>query len=177
MRGQGSVRFHRRGRRLHLFQSANRARVFHRGGLTGNFKNTSTQYTNGVDLHVDWGASQFLSKQNFVGLVGYAYKQISCDSGSGDRVGCFQSQVVGIGPQIGFLFPVGNISGKAGLRDVESGCLLLSRNVNQRSRWTAWWCSSSFCASQKAEQKRRCSHSFHVHRLRKRTPSGNLPPH
>ena len=27
------------------------------------------------------------------------YKESGCDSGSGDRVGCFQSQVVGIGPQ------------------------------------------------------------------------------
>jgi hypothetical protein len=70
-------------------------------GLTGNFQNTSTNYTNGVDLHLDWGASQFLTKQTQVGLVGYVYKEIGCDSGSGDRVGCFQSQVIGIGPQIG----------------------------------------------------------------------------
>jgi hypothetical protein len=80
-------------------------------GLTGNFKNTSTQYTNGVDLHVDWGASQFLSKQAFIGLVGYAYKEIGCDSGSGDRVGCFQSQVASIGPQIGYIFPVAGMQG------------------------------------------------------------------
>ena len=80
-------------------------------GFTYNFKNTATQYQNGVDLHFDWGASQFLSKQFMVGLVGYVYKEIGCDSGSGDRVGCFQSQVVGVGPQIGFLFPVGNMQG------------------------------------------------------------------
>ena len=80
-------------------------------GFTYNFKNTATQYQNGVDLHFDWGASQFLSKQVMVGLVGYVYKEIGCDSGSGDRVGCFQSQVFGIGPQIGFLFPVGDMQG------------------------------------------------------------------
>ena len=80
-------------------------------GFTYNFKNTATQYQNGVDIHFDWGASQFLSKEVFVGLVGYVYKEISCDSGSGDRVGCFQSQVVGVGPQIGFLFPVGDKQG------------------------------------------------------------------
>ena len=50
-------------------------------------------------MHFDWGASQFLSKQVMVGLVGYVYKELGCDSSSGDRVGCFQSQVVGIGPQ------------------------------------------------------------------------------
>src|SRR5258708_31700850 len=30
-----------------------------------------------------------------VGLGGYVYKEVGCDSGSGDRGGCFQSQVVG----------------------------------------------------------------------------------
>ena len=80
-------------------------------GVTYNFMNNATQYRNGADLHFDWGASQFLSKQVMVGLVGYVYKEIGCDSGSGDHVGCFQSQVFGIGPQIGFLFPVGDMQG------------------------------------------------------------------
>jgi hypothetical protein len=80
-------------------------------GFTGNFKNPDTQYKNGVDMHLDWGASQFLSKQTLIGLVGYAYKEIGCDSGSGDRVGCFQSQVLGIGPQAGFIFPVAGMQG------------------------------------------------------------------
>jgi hypothetical protein len=75
-------------------------------GFTYNLKNTSTQYQNGVDMHLDWGASQFLTKQVQVGLVGYAYKEIGCDGGSGDRVGCFQSQVFGIGPQFGYVFPL-----------------------------------------------------------------------
>ena len=67
----------------------------------------STQYQDGVDMHLDWGASQFLTKQWQVGLVGYFYNQISCDSGSGDRVGCFESRVIGVGPQIGYVFPIG----------------------------------------------------------------------
>src|SRR5262249_11624530 len=32
-------------------------------GFTYNFTNQSTQYQNGVDMHFDWGASQFLTKQ------------------------------------------------------------------------------------------------------------------
>ena len=75
-------------------------------GFTYNLLNQSTQYQNGVDLHFDWGASQFMTKQVQVGLVGYAYKDIGCDSGSGDHVGCFQSQVFGIGPQFGYVFPL-----------------------------------------------------------------------
>jgi hypothetical protein len=75
-------------------------------GFTYNFTNDHTQYQNGVDMHIDWGASQFLTKQWQIGLVGYLYNQISCDSGSGDRVGCFESRVAGIGPQIGYVFPI-----------------------------------------------------------------------
>jgi hypothetical protein len=76
------------------------------GGLTYNFINPSTQYQNGIDAHIDWGASQFLTKQFQIGAVGYIYQQLTCDSGSGDRVGCFESRVLGIGPQIGFIFPI-----------------------------------------------------------------------
>jgi len=75
-------------------------------GFTYNLLNQSTQYRNGLDMHLDWGASQFVTKQVQLGLVGYAYKEIGCDSGSGDRVGCFQSQVFGVGPQIGYIFPL-----------------------------------------------------------------------
>jgi hypothetical protein len=74
-------------------------------GFTYNFENQSTQYQNGVDMHLDWGASQFLTQQVLVGAVGYLYKEVGCDSGSGDRVGCFQSQVLGIGPQLGLILP------------------------------------------------------------------------
>jgi hypothetical protein len=77
-------------------------------GFTYNFINPATQYQNGVDMHLDWGASQFLTKQVQVGLVGYLYQEIGCDSGSGDRVGCFRSRVLGIGPQFGYLFPIGD---------------------------------------------------------------------
>ena len=85
-------------------------------GFTYNFTNQSTNYQNGVDMHLDWGASQFLTKQVQVGLVGYVYSQLGCDSGSGDRVGCFQSQVVGIGPQIGYIIPLGDLQGYVNLK-------------------------------------------------------------
>ena len=59
------------------------------GGFTYNLENPSTHYQNGVDLHIDWAASQYLSQQFSVGVVGYLYNEIGCDGGSGDRVGCF----------------------------------------------------------------------------------------
>lgn len=75
-------------------------------GFTYNFENVHTQYQNGVDMHLDLGASRFITKQLQLGLVGYWYNQLSCDSGAGDRVGCFESRVAGIGPQIGYVIPL-----------------------------------------------------------------------
>jgi len=85
-------------------------------GFTYNFENKDTHYQNGVDMHLDWGASQFLSKQTHIGLVGYAYQQLSCDSGSGNRVGCFQSRVFAVGPQLGHIVPLGTHQGYLNLK-------------------------------------------------------------
>ena len=85
-------------------------------GFTYNFINPTTQYQSGVDFHLDWGASQFLSKQFFVGLVGYAYNQVSADSGSGDKVGAFESRVFSVGPQLGYIFPIAGKQGFLGLK-------------------------------------------------------------
>ena len=76
-------------------------------GLTYNFENPDTDYRNGIDLHLDWGASQFLSEQLHVGLVGYFYYQLTGDSGSGAVLGDFKSRVNGIGPQVGYFFKMG----------------------------------------------------------------------
>jgi hypothetical protein len=51
-------------------------------GVTYNLINPSTNYQNGIDWHLDWGASQFLSKQFFVGAVGYFYDELTPDRGS-----------------------------------------------------------------------------------------------
>jgi hypothetical protein len=85
-------------------------------GLTGNFENTSTDYTSGVDWHLDWGASQFWTKQFQLGLVGYFYEQLTPDSGCAPIICPFESRVIGIGPQIGYLFPVGDMQGYLNLK-------------------------------------------------------------
>jgi hypothetical protein len=85
-------------------------------GFTYNFINPSTQYQGGVDMHFDWGASQFLTKQLQIGVVGYIYSEIGCDSGSGDRVGCFQSRVAGVGPQLGYIIPLGTLQAYINLK-------------------------------------------------------------
>ena len=85
-------------------------------GFTYNFENKETNHQNGVDAHLDSGASQFLSENLFVGVAGYLYHQVSGDSGSGNKVGSFESRVSGVGPQLGYLFPVGHLQGFASLK-------------------------------------------------------------
>ena len=80
-------------------------------GLTGNFENNATNYTSGLDFHLDWAAAQFLSKQVFVGVVGYFYEQITPDTGCAPILCPFESRVIGLGPQLGYLFPVGTMQG------------------------------------------------------------------
>jgi hypothetical protein len=102
-------------------------------GFTYNFINPATQYQSGVDMHLDWGVSQFLTKQWQIGLAGYLYQEIGCDSGSGDRVGCFQSRVVGVGPQVGYIFPVGNMQGYLNLKAYGEFA-----NENRPAGWNLW---------------------------------------
>jgi len=75
------------------------------GGLTYNLENGDTDYRNGVDAHVDWAASQFVSESTHVGVAGYFYRQLTGDSGAGAKLGDFKSRVDGIGPQVGYFFP------------------------------------------------------------------------
>lgn len=85
-------------------------------GATYNFENRDLQYQNGIDWHLDWGASKFLTKQIHAGLVGYAYQQLTADSGAGATFGDFRSRVFAIGPQIGYIFPLGDMQGYFNLR-------------------------------------------------------------
>jgi hypothetical protein len=79
-------------------------------GFTKNFRNPSTDYTNGVDSHLDLGAAQFLTEHFFVGVVGYYYQQLTADKGQLPILGPFESRTRGVGPQIGYNFNVGGVS-------------------------------------------------------------------
>lgn len=85
-------------------------------GFTYNFENSSTDYQNGIDSHLDWSVSKFLSAAWEVGIAGYVYYQLTGDRGSGDTVGPFKSRVAGIGPQVGYAFKVGGQHWSANLR-------------------------------------------------------------
>ena len=102
-------------------------------GFTYNFKNQDTQYQNGIDFHFDWGASHFLSKQVFVGLVGYAYQQVTDDFGQLPILGGFRSRVIGVGPQLGYIFPVGDMQGFLGVKAYGE-----FDNANRPAGWNTW---------------------------------------
>jgi hypothetical protein len=76
-------------------------------GLTYNFINPATQYQSGIDAHLDWAISPYVSDKLHIGAVGYFYNQLTGDSGAGATLGEFKSRVTGVGPQIGFFLPFG----------------------------------------------------------------------
>ena len=78
-------------------------------GVTFNFENQETNYTNGIDAHLDVGMAQFLNEQLFIGAVGFAYQQLTPDKGQPAILGDFESRVFGIGPQLGYNFIAGGV--------------------------------------------------------------------
>jgi hypothetical protein len=102
-------------------------------GATYNFKNTSTQYQNGIDFHIDWGASHFFTKQFQLGLVGYYYQQVTDDFGAPASLDGFRSRVTAVGPQVGFLFPLGNMQGYINLKGYKEFAA-----QNRPEGWNAW---------------------------------------
>jgi len=73
-------------------------------GLTYNFENPHTDYQNGLDSHLDVGVAKFLNEKFYIGGVGYAYQQLTADSGQAPFLGDNESRVFGVGPQIGYMF-------------------------------------------------------------------------
>jgi hypothetical protein len=118
-------------------------------GFTYNLENPYTQYKSGVDMHLDWGTSHFLTKQLQIGLVGYLYDQLTCDSGAGDRVGCFQSRVAGIGPQIGYIIPMGDLQGYLNLKGYKE-----FDAMHRASGWNTWLTFAISPAAAPASPKR-----------------------
>lgn len=113
-------------------------------GFTYNFKNPDTQYQSGIDLHFDWGASHFFTKQLQLGLVGYYFQQITDDTGAGATLGGFRSRIAGAGPQIGYLFPVGDMQGYVNLKGYKEFA-----SENRPEGWNVWL---TFAVSPKAPE-------------------------
>lgn len=94
-------------------------------GLTYNLENPQTNYRNGIDSHLDWAASRFLSERWQVGIAGYVYYQLTDDSYPTEGVigrlrqqelGGFRSRAAAVGPELGYLFKMGKQTGYLNLR-------------------------------------------------------------
>lgn len=85
-------------------------------GFTYNGENRKTHYRNGIDSHLDYDLSKFFTKQLQGGIAGYVYYQLTPDTGAGNFVGAFKSGIAAIGPELGYLFKVGNKQWYANIR-------------------------------------------------------------
>jgi hypothetical protein len=104
------------------------------GGLTYSAINPYLQYQNGIDLHVDWAASQFVSKNVHIGIAGYFFQQITDDSGPGATLGGFRGMAVGLGPEIGFIIPLSkDYQGYLNLRGYKD-----LETENRANTWSTW---------------------------------------
>jgi hypothetical protein len=115
-------------------------------GLTYNLVNPSTNYQNGIDWHLDWAASQFLTKTLHIGAVGYVFDQLTADRGCLQILCPFESRTAGIGPQIGFVFPGQSIQTYLNFKaywDVET---------HDRASGMSAWVTLSFSPSPPAQQ-------------------------
>ena len=94
-------------------------------GFTYNFENTHTDYTSGIDSHLDWAISQFLTEAFFVGPAGYVYWQLTPDryptagiagEARSRILGTFQSGVASVGGEVGAIVKVGSMEGLLSVR-------------------------------------------------------------
>ncbi|MDH5286848.1 MAG: transporter [Betaproteobacteria bacterium] len=79
-------------------------------GLAMNTENDDTQYKSGNVLHLDASIQQiFPLGSGFanVGIEGWYFQQVSCDSGAGATLGCFKGRTAGVGPVLGYIQPIG----------------------------------------------------------------------
>jgi hypothetical protein len=85
-------------------------------GITFNFENPDTNYDSGTEIHGEAAAMLHLSHTFSIGLNGYAYKQITGDSGSGAVLGPFKGQVFAVGPALDYTFKIGQLPVATNLR-------------------------------------------------------------
>jgi len=71
-------------------------------GLTFNFENTETNYRSGNEFHFEWAIGREVAPGLVVGVVGYDYRQLTGDSGSGATLGPFKGTVDAVGAGLSY---------------------------------------------------------------------------
>ena len=75
-------------------------------GTTFNGENKDTNYKTGDEFHFEWAVSKSLSPAFSVGVIGYHYKQLTGDSGSGAVLGSFKGEVTAVGLTAAYNFSI-----------------------------------------------------------------------
>lgn len=76
-------------------------------GYSINFENSATNYKSGNAVHLDYAIGRTLRNGLKPGIVGYAWVQVTPDTGSGAIFGSFESRIFGIGPGLQWQVPKG----------------------------------------------------------------------
>lgn len=71
-------------------------------GFTFNFENDETNYRSGNNFHFEWAVGREIANGLVVGIVGYSYRQLTGDSGSGALLGPFEGDVDAIGAGLSY---------------------------------------------------------------------------
>jgi hypothetical protein len=69
-------------------------------GVTFNFDNVTTDYSSGTDFHFEWAVGREIYPGLVFGVVGYDYRQLTGDAGTGAVLGPLEGSVDAIGPGI-----------------------------------------------------------------------------
>jgi hypothetical protein len=78
-------------------------------GATFNFENTATDYQTGNEFHFEWAVGREVAPGLLIGLVGYDYRQLTGDSGSGALLGPMRGRVDAIGPGMSYTTMAGTM--------------------------------------------------------------------
>jgi hypothetical protein len=81
-----------------------------RVGYAINTENNATEYESGSILHIEGAVEQMIpAGAGYVafGAEAFYFDQLSCDSGNGATLGCFEGETAGLGPVLGYILPLG----------------------------------------------------------------------
>lgn len=85
-------------------------------GYGVNGPNDITHYRSGNEAHIELAVGKRLSAHWVVGVAGYAYRQVTADTGSGANLGNLEGRVLGAGPAANYGTRFGTHALAVGLR-------------------------------------------------------------
>ena len=88
-------------------------------GFMASLENNETQIQTGDEFHAEWAIGYKFDNGLILGVAGYDYRQITGDSGTGDKVGSFFGTADAIGPALSYSTIIGQTPVTISVRDYE----------------------------------------------------------